>query len=72
MPSTLEANLTMDLTLHKEGDISLWIGMQKEYHNVPNFIANELSWHVAVPPSVLAHLPPPSLPVLELLNFTTP
>jgi hypothetical protein len=48
-----EVNKNMDLTLHEEGDISLWIGKQKEYCSVPNFVANELSRRVAAPPSVI-------------------
>jgi hypothetical protein len=37
-----EVNAIEDLTADEVGDIGLWIGQQKQYRNVPNFVANEL------------------------------
>jgi hypothetical protein len=67
-----EANSFVDLTTSEEGDLTLWIGQQKQYHNVPNFVSNELSRRTAALPSVTALLPPASLPVIQVLNFTIP
>jgi hypothetical protein len=67
-----ETNAIKDLTTDEVGDISLWIRQQKEYRNVPNFVSNELCQHTSALPSVLAHLPSNSLPVLQLLELTTP
>ena len=61
-----------DLTAHEVGDIDLWIGKHKEYHNVPNFVSNELCWRTSALPSVLAHLPSESLPILQLLETAPP
>ena len=67
-----EANTIEDLTADEVGDIGLWIGQQKQYRNVPNFVANELSQRTSALPSVLALLPPETIPVLQLLKITTP
>jgi len=61
-----------DLTTHEVGDLSLWIGKQKEYHNVPNYVSNELCQRTSPLPSVSELLPSTSLPVLQLLEFPTP
>jgi len=37
-----DTNAIEDLTSHEVGDLGLWIGTQKVYHNVPNYVANEL------------------------------
>jgi len=65
-------NAVEDLTSHEVGDLSLWIGKRKVYHNVPNYVANELCWRTSPLPSLLELLPSPSLPVLQLLGFPTP
>lgn len=70
-PLDLNPNVIEDLTAD-EGDLSLWIGQQKKYHNVPTYVSNELCQRTSVSPSVLAHLPSESLPVLRLLDLTTP
>jgi len=67
-----DANAVEDLTSHEVGDLSLWIGKWKVYHNVPNYVANKLCWHTSPLPSLLELLPSTSLPVLQLLGFTTP
>ena len=67
-----DANAVEDLTSHEVGDLSLWIGKRKVYHNVPNYVANELCRHTSPLPSLLELLPSASLPVLQLLGFTTP
>ena len=61
-----------DLTTDEVGDISLWIGQQKKYHNVPNYVSNELCQRASPLPSVLELLPSASLPVMHLLKFPTP
>ena len=33
-----EANTIEDLTADEVGDTGLWIGQQKQYRNVPNFV----------------------------------
>ena len=67
-----DTNAIEDLTSHEVGDLSLWIGKQKVYYNVPNYVANELCWRTSPLPSVLELLPSASLPVLQLLGFPTP
>jgi len=67
-----DANAVEDLTSHEVGDLSLWIGKQKVYHNVPNYVANELCQRTSPLPSLLELLPSASLPVLQLLGFPTP
>jgi len=67
-----DANAVEDLTSHEVGDLSLWIGKRKVYHNVPNYVANELCRRTSPLPSLLELLPSASLPVLQLLGFTTP
>lgn len=61
-----------DLTASAVGDLSLWIGQQKEYRDVPVFVSNELCQRTSPLPSVLELLPPTYLPVLQLLGFPTP
>jgi hypothetical protein len=68
----LEANTFVDLTTHEEGDIGLWIRQQKQYHNVPNFVSNELSRCTEALPSVTALFPPASLPMMQVLDFAIP
>ena len=75
MPAHLphsDANAIEDLTSHEEGNLSLWIGQQKEYCNVPEYVSNELCRRTAPLPLVLGLLPPASLPVLQLLEFPAP
>jgi hypothetical protein len=67
-----ETNAFNDLTAEEAGDISLWIGKQKEYRDVPNYVSNELCQRSSVLPSVLALLPSETLPVLQLLELNTP
>jgi len=64
-PLNSDTNMIKDLTTHEVGDLSLWIGRQREYHN-------ELCRYTSPLPSVLELLPPASLPVLQLLRFPTP
>ena len=71
-PLHSDTNVIKDLTSDEVGDLSLWIGQQKKYHNVPNFVSNELCWHTSPLHSVLELLPPTSLPILQLLKFPTP
>ena len=40
-----EAKIVEDLTTCEVGDINLWIGQQKEYRNVPNYISDELCYY---------------------------
>jgi len=61
-----------DLTIDEIGDLSLWIGHGKRYRNVPNFVSDELCQRISTFPTDTAYLPSPSLPVMELLNFSTP
>ena len=68
----LEVDIVEDLTTHEVGDIDLWIGQQKEYRNVPNYVSNELCQRTCALPSVLALLPSESLSVLQLLETTPP
>ena len=63
LPSDTDA--IEDLTAREEGDLSLWIGQQKEYRNVPNYVSNELCWRTSPLPSVLELLPSNSLPILQ-------
>ena len=58
-----------DLTTHEVGDLSLWIGQQKKYHNVPNYVSNELSRRTSPLPSVLELLPSASVLSLSGLAF---
>lgn len=67
-----DTNTIEDLTVHEVGDLSLWIGQQKQYCNVPGYVSNELCQRTALLPSVSELLPPTSLPVLQLLEFPTP
>jgi hypothetical protein len=71
-PLPSDTNVIKDLTAHKVGDLSLWIGQQKEYRNVPAYVSNELCRRTSALPSVLKLLPSASLPVLQLLEFPTP
>ena len=71
-PLHSDINAIEDLTTDEVGDISLWIGQQKEYRNVPNYVSNELCQRTSPLPSVLELLPSTSLPVLHLLEFPTP
>ena len=71
-PLHSDTNAIEDLTADEVGDVSLWIGQQKEYRNVPTYVSNELCRRTAPLPSVLEFLPSASLPVLELLEFPTP
>jgi hypothetical protein len=32
----------IDLTLNKFGDVNLWIGQGKRYHDVPEYVSKEL------------------------------
>ena len=65
-------NAVEDLTAHEVGDLSLWIGQQKEYHDVPGYVSNELCRRTSPIHAVLEHLPPADLPILQLLEFPTP
>jgi len=71
-PLHSDTNAIKDLTTDEVGDISLWIGQQKEYHNMPNYVSNEPCRHTSPLPSVLELLPSALLPVLHLLEFPTP
>lgn len=71
-PLPSDTNAIEDLTADEVGDLSLWIGQQKEYHNVPAYVSNELCRRTSPLPSVLELFPSASLPVLELLGFPTP
>jgi len=72
LSSDSETNACEDLTADDIGDISLWIWHQKEYRNVPNYVSNELCQRASALRSVLAVLPPESLPVVQLLEVMTP
>jgi hypothetical protein len=71
-PLNSDIDTIEDLTAHEVGDLSLWIGQQKEYRNVPSYVSDELCWRTSSLPLVLELLPPDSLPVLQLLGFPTP
>lgn len=71
-PLSSDTNTIKDLTAHEVGDLSLWIGQQKEYHDVPGYVSNELCQCMSPLHSVLELLPPADLPVLQLLEFPTP
>ena len=62
----------IDLTVDKLGDINLWIGRGKQYHNVPKFVSDELCRRTSAVPAVTSLLPSPSLSVFLLLGFPTP
>ena len=66
----LEVDIVEDLTAHEVGDIDLWIGQQKEYRNVPNYVSNELCQRAF--PCVPVHHPPEfgSTPFLRSLYGT--
>ena len=64
--------IVTDLTVCEYGDIDLWIRTGKQYHNVPNYVSNELCRQMTALPLVIPLLPPPSLPVLSLLKFPVP
>src|SRR6266404_6963940 len=49
-----------------------WIRQGQQYQNVPNFVSEELCRRTSILPSDMTHLPPPSLPIIQLLNFPTP
>lgn len=61
-----------DLTADEFGDVNLWIGKGRQYHDVPNYVSNELCRRTSALPEVISLLPPPSLPVLSLLDFPIP
>ena len=71
-PLDSDTNTIEDLTAHEVGNLSLWIGQQKEYRNVPNYVSDELCQRTSALPPVLEVLPPSSLPILQLLEFPTP
>ena len=61
-----------DLTVDEFGDIALWIGQGKQYHNVPEYVSNELCRRTSALPMATSLLPSPLLPVLHLLDFPIP
>ncbi|KAH8977094.1 hypothetical protein EDB92DRAFT_2002633 [Lactarius akahatsu] len=61
-----------DLTADKFGDVNLWIGKGKRYHDVPSYVSDELCRRTSALPTATSLLPPPSLPVSLLLNFAIP
>ncbi|KAI9443778.1 hypothetical protein H4582DRAFT_2053569 [Lactarius indigo] len=61
-----------DLTTDEFGDMNLWIGKGQQYRNVPNYVSDELCRRTSALPTVTSLLPPPSLPVLLLLDFAIP
>jgi hypothetical protein len=61
-----------DLTTRKEGDITLWIGKNKIYRNVPGFVLDELCSRTSALPIVIAQIVPSSLSVMQLLDFSLP
>ncbi|KAF7420714.1 hypothetical protein PC9H_011232 [Pleurotus ostreatus] len=63
----------IDLTLPPEAvDLSLWIGVGKEYCNVPEAIANELKSRISLSDTSRSMLPPPRLTISELLATQLP
>ncbi|KAH9015478.1 hypothetical protein EDB84DRAFT_1679909 [Lactarius hengduanensis] len=62
----------IDLTADKLGDVNLWIGQGKRYHNVPSYVSDELCRRMSAVPAVTPLLPSPSLSVFLLLDFPTP
>jgi hypothetical protein len=62
-----------DLTTREEGDITLWIEKNRIYKNVPGFVSDELCLRTSSLPIVIVQIvPPPSLLVMQLLNFSLP
>lgn len=59
-----------DLSL--AGDVSGWIGKQKIFTKVPQFVVNEVSCRVDASPADLARLPSNGLPVAQLLEANLP
>jgi hypothetical protein len=71
MSAVLHVPIT-NLTADKFGDVNLWIGQGKRYHNVPEYVSKELCCCTSTLPAETSLLPSPSLPVLNLLDFPTP
>jgi hypothetical protein len=71
MSTALHA-LIADLTVNEVRDVNLWVGQGKRYHDVPDFVSNELCRHTSTLTTEMSLLPSPSIPVLRLLNFPTP
>jgi hypothetical protein len=71
MSTALHVPIT-DLTVNEVGDVNLWIGQGKSYHDVPEFVSNELCRCTSVLTTEMSLLPSPFLPVLCLLDFPTP
>jgi hypothetical protein len=71
MSAALHVPIT-DLTADEFGDVNLWIGQGKRYHDVPEYVSKELCRRTSALPAETSLLPSPSLPVLNLLDFPTP
>ncbi|KAF8265266.1 hypothetical protein EI94DRAFT_1804637 [Lactarius quietus] len=61
-----------DLTVDEFGDVNLWIGQGKRYHDVPAYVSEELCCHTSALPTATSLLPSSLFPVTHLLNFCTP
>lgn len=64
--------LTTDLTVNECGDVNLWIGQGKKYRDVPEYVSQELCRRTTALPTERSLLPSPLLPVIHLLDFSTP
>jgi hypothetical protein len=71
MSAVLHAPIT-NLTVNEVRDVNLWIGQGKSYHDVPEFVSNELCRRTSALTTEMSLLPSPLLPVLRLLDFPTP
>lgn len=61
-----------DLTVNECGDVNLWIGQGKTYHNVPEYVSKELCRRTTALPTEISLRPSSLLPVIHLLDFSTP
>ena len=71
IPAELNAPIT-DLTADEFGDVNLWLGQGKRYHDVPEYVSRELCHRTTARPTEASLLPSPLLPVLHLIDFPSP
>jgi hypothetical protein len=72
MSAALHVPSITDLTLNESGDVTLWIGQGKNYHDMPEYVSTELCCRTSARSTETSLLPSPLLPVIHLLDFPTP